>query len=125
MSDSHMICIPEDIREILSLDTKLTDWSARISEYLKSDFDYEDRLHVWLNTPEQLHTIRSWVFHPTKHDKKYGEISWYDDFYSSKYEDVDLVEIFTKNSKEWDEERLKIFAQDCMTAGIHGFNYDW
>ncbi len=96
-----------------------------IRDYIKDQNNtYEDRKEVWLQTPDHLCTNKQWTLHLNKFDKKYGEISWYDDFYVERYSDFDLrsaIEI----QDEWDEEKQKDFITECMDMGIHGFNEDW
>lgn len=95
----------------------------KISDYIKSDAPFEDRLEVWENTPYHLRTIKQWSTDLPEYEKKYGEISWYDDFYIEKYQVVDLRDILCRD--KFDSEQELDFITECMSLGIHGFVHDW
>ena len=96
----------------------------KIVEFIKDENNsYEDRLEVWKKTPSHLQTIYGWIIHLDDFDAKYGEISWYNDFYVKRYADCDLTDCLSY--KDWDEEKIKDFNTECMKLGIHGFTFDW
>lgn len=92
---------------------------------------FEDRKEVFLATPEHLYTKDQWILHLSDFEKKYGEISWFDDFYAERHSDVDLVSII--NDAEIDpnygfftsQEKLDDFTRAVVEHGKHAFNLDW
>lgn len=104
-----------------------------IIEYIRDESNsFEDRKEVWLATPDHLHTADPWVLHLPEYEKKYGEISWYDNFNGQRYSDVDLVSA-AKDAEvgddEWSyfktQEQLDDFIAACVKKGVHSFRYDW
>ena len=87
---------------------------------------FEDRREVWLTTPTHLMTNNAWILHLPEYESKYGEISWFDEFYMDRRQDVDLrqcVEIL--RDSEASEEQVEDFIVACVNKGFHGFNLDW
>lgn len=98
----------------------------RIKEFIMDGSNsYEDRKEVWETTPEHLRTIEDWVITLDNFEEKYGEISWYDDFYCERGALVRLSEILSFVEDDWDEEKMKDFITECMDMGCHGFVNDW
>lgn len=111
---------------------------SAIIDFIKDESNsYEDRREVWLATPDHLFTKDPWVLHLNEFDRKYGEISWYDDFGGERYSEVDLVssvcdvlEEAEDPEYEWDgyfksREMVEDFIAACIKKGVHSFNYDW
>lgn len=104
-----------------------------IGDFIKDETNsYEDRKEVWLATPDHLYTEGPWILHLGEYEKKYGEISWYDNFGAERYSDVDLVgaaKDATPGDDEWSyfktQEQLDDFIAACIKEGVHSFNYDW
>lgn len=95
----------------------------KISDYIKSDAPFEDRLEVWENTPEHLMTIKQWSIDLPEYEKKHGKIYWYEDFDIERREVVDLRTICYGD--KFNEEQILDFITECMSLGIHGFVNDW
>lgn len=96
----------------------------QIREYIQNlSNSYEDRKEVWENTPDHLKTQDAWILHLPEFEKKYGEISWFDDFYCERYTVVDLTNCL--DIVEWDEFKKRDFIAECMALGFHSFNLDW
>ena len=94
-----------------------------ISEYLKSDAPYEDRLEVLRTTPEHLKTIDPWIVHFSVNGE---EISWYDGFYVERGSIHEFGEEQDYGAGEdWTPEEAREFYEQAMTKGIHGFRMDW
>lgn len=96
---------------------------------------YEDRRDIWRRTPDHLRHHDSWVLHLPKFESKYGEISWYDDFYIERHSVMDLRDVeeesrlFLKVRKDWNsgynKEKFEDFVRECVDLGIHSFTFDW
>lgn len=84
---------------------------------------YEDRLEVYMCTPDHLKNNISYYIRLDDYENKYGEISWYDDFYVERYQVVDLTTLYL--DEDWTEEQKKDFYLNCMKQGVHIFQYDW
>jgi len=115
-------------QEILALfETDIETRKRKIVEFFQdTNNSYEDRLEVWKKTPSNLQTEHRLIVNLTDFEKKYGEISWYDDFYVERYSIFDLTEATEySGAEDWDEEKLKDFYKNCMKEGVHTFKMDW
>jgi hypothetical protein len=99
----------------------------KVREYIMDITNsYEDRYQVWKTTPDHLMSNDAWVAYLRVFDKKWGKISWYDDFYCERYSNVDLRSCAESGfENDWPEDQLKDFITECMDNGWHGFYYDW
>ena len=115
----------EQILEIISGD--VSQQVADIREYVMDrDNSFEDRFQIWINTPEHLQSCNNYVIYLPEFEKKYGEISWYDDFYCEKYETFSLIDIVANiDEQDWSEDKKRLFIESCLDAGYHSFKYDW
>jgi hypothetical protein len=103
---------------------------AQVLAYIQDKkIPFEDRKEVWMNTPEHLATEHGWIIHLDKFDKKYGEISWFDDFYCDRRQRVHLPDLleysFFETDGKPDEQKQNDFIKECMEKGIHSFTLDW
>lgn len=115
-------------QEILELFTDDVDIRRKsIQAFIQdSSNSYEDRKEVWANTPKHLTTGDRWILHLPTYEKKYGEISWFDDFYGERYTIVDLRACVEQlEDRDTNEDQIREFITECMDKGIHGFNLDW
>lgn len=86
---------------------------------------YEDRLEIWKTCPDHIAPTEPWVLHLRKFDKKYGEISWYDDFYVERYSVFELNAVLDMKEGNWPDEKIKDFVDECMDLGYFKFKMDW
>jgi hypothetical protein len=84
---------------------------------------YDDRLEIWTLCPKHLAHHESWIIHLPDFEEKYGEISWYDDFYVERYSVFDLTDAL--GYVEWPKEKEIAFNTACMNAGYFTFRMDW
>lgn len=97
----------------------------KIRAYIMDEtIPYEDRKEVWLETPDHLMTEEGWVINLDDYEEKYGEISWYDDFYIERHQTVDLRDCLSSSylahPKKQDD-----FIKNCIKLGYHSFYHDW
>lgn len=91
---------------------------------------FEDRLAVYLDTPTGLKSSAPWILHLEEFEDVHGEINWFDDFYCSRHEDVDLTNFMRDKSdysttEEWTDEKFRAFQEAVLNEGVHSFNLDW
>lgn len=102
---------------------------AMIAAYLADHTNpYEDRKEVFMKTPEHLYTSNSWIISLPEYEDKHGELDWFDHFYKSKHEVVDLVDICKDLSyihDDWSEEQKDDLIKAIVNNGIHSFTLDW
>lgn len=104
--------------------------AAAIREYVMDKTNsYEDRLEVFMKTPDHLQYKESYVWsNPNFDDDDWHEYNW-----RHPGQEVDLTRIperHTSSYKEdkdkiWDEEKIKAWYTGCMDAGIWSMCYDW
>jgi hypothetical protein len=73
-----------------------------------------------------------WTISLPNYERKYGEISWYDDLYVERYEDFSLNRIdkdsrlfCPRDSFTGDPEKYRAFVTECMDNGYFSFTFDW
>lgn len=100
---------------------------AAITEFvMNKENSREDRLEVWTACPSHMAPEQSWVVHLPVYEKKYGEISWYDDFYVERGSIFDLRDVIDYAADhEWTEEQLNDFINECMDLSYFKFCMDW
>lgn len=92
-----------------------------ISDYLKSDAPYEDRLEVLKKTPLYLRTHAPWNMHV---EVDVEDIEWYDEFGIERRQ-VFFFGTSEVDEKDWSEEGKRVFYEEALSRGIHGFKHDW
>lgn len=106
---------------------------AAIRDFImNTSVPFEDRLEVYLATPEHLYSTYGGILYFNEFNGKYGEISWYDDFYTEKGSEVDLAEIIreAKNGEHDDtffssQEKIDDFIREAVDSGYHSFYFSW
>lgn len=83
---------------------------------------YEDREEVWKTCPDYLSPEHPWILHLPEYEQKYGEISWFDDFYCDRRQTVDLRDLVDTIDEE---EQQKDFIRACVNKGVCIFTLDW
>lgn len=82
---------------------------------------YEDRLEVYLNTPEHLRYQDGWVFHhPNMKDEEWYQYDWW-----NRCQIVDLTDIPEGHDWGENEEKVKTWYTGCMDSGVWSFCFDW
>ena len=77
------------------------------------------RWAVFKEMPNEWKVEKSWVQHFDAEKLLGGEISWYDDFYTEKYETVDMVGFVEERLPEYLFEHTDIeYPDDVYGAGI-------
>lgn len=85
---------------------------------MNQENSYEDRLDIYLHTPEHLQHVNQWIFHhPTMLDDE-----WHPD-YMERHTEESLVDM--PDYHEWDEETTKKWYRGCMDMGVWSFIMDW
>lgn len=115
-----------------------------IAAYIKDQsVPFEDRKEIWLTTPDHLQVVDTTYPLLPEFEAKYGEISWYDEFYLDRGSSINLPDkcgggrfpqvyhfFATKETKDSmlpivDTEKLDLFILTCMNHGVHAFIFDW
>lgn len=121
----------EEIFDIFKLVKDLDKMTQSISLFVKNKKNsFEDRLEVFVNTPEQFRTSHPWILHLPEFEKEYGDIIWFDDFYGERHKVIDLAEIVQQKdeysaSEDWSDEKFRAFQEAVLNKGIHEFTLDW
>lgn len=100
---------------------------AAITEFvLNKENSRADRLEVWKSCPGHMAPEQPWTVYLPEYEKKYGQISWYDDFYVERYSVFDLRDAAARGGhRGWSEEQLNDFIDVCMDLGYFKFCMDW
>lgn len=124
MTKEEILKIFEQIKELESIRSSI--------EFFIMDKknSFEDRLEVFVNTPKQFYTTKSHILNFQNFDREHGEISWFEDFYFERYEEVDLTEIVEHKDEysytaDWSDEKFRSFQEAILDAGYHSFKLDW
>ena len=127
MNKENFLDLFTTIRSDTARDTKL------FADFIKCEsVSLDERWEVFENAPNSLKNTECYIVH-FEWESKYGEISWYDDFYKDKYALVEMVQVVESMTEEdyqtkaprYTEEQINDMKQEILSRNLGSFTNDW
>ena len=87
-----------------------------------------ERWDLFVNVGEFVFGYKPWVEHPEHEVKCMANLSWYDDFYINRYQNVvmpTIVEQMRDRPDKYSPECITEFQEWCLRTECYGFVMDW
>ena len=121
----------EELLTIFGVIKKMSRMKKDVQDFVRNKSNsFEDRLEIFTNTPSTLQEHDSWILTLDEFEHAHGEINWFDDFYLSRHQDIDLTD-YVRNkddhagTAEWSDEKFRAFQEAILDKGVHSFTLDW
>lgn len=117
----------EQIKLLIAMTENMREVKKSILQFFAgvTDENFEEYKELFKQIPNELCEDGSYYPALPKFSKKYGEISWYDDFYVERYQVVYVCDLLDNEMFFDSEEKKDDFIRECMETGYLSFEYDW
>lgn len=134
MSDLFKTKMELIVKQLAEAQALVSQLKPEFEEYIKnSAVSLDERWGVFKGAPKFLRNEEPWIQHLKVGTK---EISWYDDFYYERHQDVDMVEVIESleeqldptsynHTDEFTQDDINNLKEDILSKNMGSFNLDW